>query len=63
MLGMYNIWYLVIVLSGVDVVLVFIIVQMWQNPSRTNIARLCVLMKIDMPIGIAAIAAGSIKGF
>lgn len=50
--------YLLIVIPGVDLVLVYVIWSMWRDPKAPNIHRLSNLLKIDMLLGLAAIYLG-----
>ncbi|MCB2203248.1 geranylgeranylglycerol-phosphate geranylgeranyltransferase [bacterium] len=49
-----------VVIFGVDSVLCFVLYAMWKDRSTANIRRLNILLKIDMPAGIAAILLGSL---
>lgn len=58
-LSLYNEKYLWVVFFGVDCVLAGLLVAMWNDRSRGNIARLNVLLKYDMLLGITAIVVGA----
>jgi geranylgeranylglycerol-phosphate geranylgeranyltransferase len=57
-LGIYGIWYLIVVNVGVNAVLLFTILSMWLTPERSNYRLLSALLKADMLIGLAAIYIG-----
>lgn len=54
----YGMYYLVIVIAGVDTVLFSIILTIWLRTDRQILHRLSELLKIDMLIGLVAIYAG-----
>ncbi|MDX9757716.1 MAG: geranylgeranylglycerol-phosphate geranylgeranyltransferase [Bacteroidota bacterium] len=58
-LSLYNEQYFWVVFFGVDCVLAVLLVAMWNDRSRGNIARLNVLLKYDMLLGITAIVMGA----
>jgi len=60
LLNVYGYLYLWVVVFGVDIVLLYVLISMWNDRSTGNIARLNVLLKIDMLAGIAAVLLGSI---
>ncbi len=51
-------FYLVLVILGVDLVLIYVIWSMWNDPSNFNLHRLSTILKIDMLLGLAAIYLG-----
>jgi geranylgeranylglycerol-phosphate geranylgeranyltransferase len=51
-------FYLVLVILGVDLVLIYVIWSMWNDPSNLNLHRLSTILKIDMLLGLAAIYVG-----
>ena len=57
--NIYSSLYFWIVLAGVDTVLIYTIFSMWKDSTKTNIARLAILLKFEMIIGIAAIVLGT----
>ena len=57
--SLYNETYFWVVFFGVDCVLVGLLVAMWNDRSRGNIARLNILLKYDMLLGITAIVMGA----
>lgn len=56
--GLYNARYFALVLV-VDALLVYIVVSMWRNWAPKNLARLSMLLKLDMVLGLVAIFIGS----
>lgn len=59
LLSLYGEAYLWVVFFGVDCVLAYVLVAMWNDRSTGNIARLNVLLKYDMLLGIIAIVLGA----
>ena len=57
-LGLYGWLYLVIVVLGVDLVLVYVILSMWRDHSPSNLRRVSIVLKADMIVGLGAILAG-----
>jgi geranylgeranylglycerol-phosphate geranylgeranyltransferase len=57
-LHLFSVIYLLIVIIGVDFFLVYVLFSMWIRPTSTNIARLAVLMKADMLVGLLAVYLG-----
>lgn len=58
-LDIFSIYYLIIVVVGVDLFLIYVIVSIWHDHGVKNLTRLEVMMKINMLIGLAAVYAGS----
>ncbi len=56
--GIYGVWYLLIVLIGVNTVLLYTTIQLWRKATRTSFAQLSTILKADMMIGLFAIFAG-----
>ena len=56
--GIYNIYYLIIVIIGVYPVLFYVIYNSWKNPEPGNLNRMSNLLKIDMLVGLLAIYVG-----
>ncbi len=54
----FSVLYLVLVILGVDLVIVYVVWSMWHNPSSSNLHRLSNLLKADMLLGLAAIYVG-----
>lgn len=57
-LGLFSILYIIVVIFGVDLFLVYVIISMWKQPESENMGRLAVLMKADMVVGLLAIFLG-----
>jgi len=53
--GMYYLW---VVLLGVDLVIIYVIFSMWWKPEPANLGRLSTILKMDMLIGLFAIYVG-----
>ena len=58
--GLYGRIYLVVVLLAVDPVLLYVIGAMWCDNSPRNLARLSLILKIDMPVGLLAVLLGNL---
>ncbi|MFZ1730951.1 MAG: geranylgeranylglycerol-phosphate geranylgeranyltransferase [Bacteroidota bacterium] len=57
--SLYDSLYFWVVFFGVDCVLAYVLFAMWNDRSTGNIARLNILLKYDMLLGIAAIVLGT----
>ena len=57
----FSLLYLLIVIPGVDMILVYVIRSMWKDSSPRNLHRLSNILKIDMLIGLLAILLGRIS--
>jgi len=60
-LGIFSVYYLIIVAAGVDVFLVYVMVSMWSDRGVANLRRLEILMKINMLVGLLAVYVGSFR--
>lgn len=58
LIGIYNVYYLMIVLFAVDLVLVNVIKKINSNPSKSDLRKLSDLIKYEMIIGLIAIYIG-----
>ncbi len=56
--GYYSIYYLISVILGVDIVLIYCIISLLRNPSEYNSARIAGIMKFDIFVGLIAIYLG-----
>lgn len=54
----YNMAYLVVVVLGVDIPLMYIIRSIWRDPEPANLGRISFILKIDMLFGLLAIYLG-----
>ena len=54
----FSVSYLIVVVAGVDVFLVYVLISMWRKPVAANLGRLAVLMKADMLMGLLAVYLG-----
>ncbi|HHS12372.1 MAG TPA: digeranylgeranylglyceryl phosphate synthase [bacterium] len=57
--GIFSRPYVWVVVPGVNGFIVVLLLSLWKNPSRRNLARWAVLMKVDMLIGLLAVYLGS----
>jgi len=58
-LRIFNIYYLIAVIVGVDLFLIFVIIAMWKRPEPAFLGKLAVFMKVDMLMGLLAVYLGS----
>lgn len=58
LLGWYSWRYMLVVFIGVDVVLLYLVVQLWRDASKENSSRIQKWMKWDILVGLGAICAG-----
>ncbi|RMH63304.1 MAG: hypothetical protein D6677_07405 [Calditrichaeota bacterium] len=58
LVGLYNIYYIYMVMPGVAGVLLWCALSLHQNSSVHNLARISMILKIDMLIGLVSIYAG-----
>jgi geranylgeranylglycerol-phosphate geranylgeranyltransferase len=54
----FSLSYLIMVIPGVDLVLLYVVWSMWKNPTTSNLGRLSTILKIDMFLGLTAIYMG-----
>lgn len=54
----FSLLYLIVVVVGVDLFLLYVLVSMWRQPEPGNLGRLAVLMKADMLMGLLAVYLG-----
>jgi geranylgeranylglycerol-phosphate geranylgeranyltransferase len=54
----FSLFYLLVVILGVDLVAVYVIWSMWHNHSSSNLHRLNNILKVDMLLGLVAIYMG-----
>jgi geranylgeranylglycerol-phosphate geranylgeranyltransferase len=54
----FSLVYLIIVIAGVDLFLIYILFAMWIRPIPEHFGRLAVLMKADMLVGLLAVYFG-----
>ncbi len=50
--------YLLIVLFGVDLFLLFVIISLWRDASKANLHKLSEWLKLDMLVGLLSVLAG-----
>ena len=58
-LKLYGLWYLIVVMAGVNTVLLFSIIMIWLRSGFKYYGFLSTLLKADMLVGLLAIYAGS----
>lgn len=56
----YGLVYFLVVLLGTDLLLLYVMVQAWRNPTKENLYRQNTLLKIAMSFGIASVALGKV---
>ncbi|NOY79142.1 MAG: UbiA family prenyltransferase [Calditrichaeota bacterium] len=54
----YNDWYFVLVLPGVDVFLVYVIWALWKSTEPAHLHKLSTALKVDMLVGLVSILVG-----
>jgi len=59
-MGIYSLYYLVCVVFGVDLVLIYCILSLLRSPSEQNAVKVANLMKFDIFAGLGAIYLGTI---
>jgi len=59
-LKIFNLRYLILVILGVDLVLVYVIISLWKDWSKENLARLSGILKLDMLMGLLTIVVAKI---
>ncbi len=57
-LNIYGVYYLFIVIIGVDTILFYVLIKIWRQSDPVTLHRLSELLKYDMLIGILAIYCG-----
>ena len=56
--GIFGLTYLLLVIAGVDVILLYVIISQWQDASPKNLHRLSNWLKLGMLVGLVAIYVG-----
>lgn len=59
-LKIYGIYYLIVVILGVDLVIIGVLFSIWHDQTPKNLGRMSNLLKADMLIGLIAIYCGRI---
>ena len=59
-LKIFNLRYLILVILGVDLVLIYVIISLWKDWSKENLARASGILKLDMLVGLLAIVVAKI---
>src|SRR5574341_2323062 len=60
LLNIFNLRYLILAIIGVDLVLIYVIISVWKDWSKENLARLSGILKLDMWLGLLAIVTAKI---
>ena len=55
----YGLAYLIVVILGVDIPVMYIIRSMWDDPGPSNLGRISFILKLDMLAGLLAIYLGA----
>lgn len=58
LLGWYSWRYMLLVFVGVDLILAYLVVQLWKDASKENSSRIQKWMKWDIVVGLGAICVG-----
>jgi geranylgeranylglycerol-phosphate geranylgeranyltransferase len=56
--NVFSLVYLLVVIFGVDLVVIYVIWSMWRDHSSSNFHRLSNILKVDMILGLVAIYVG-----
>jgi len=59
-LNIYNVYYLLTVVVGVNVPIVYITIQLWRSKTAKEYRRLSQILKADMFIGLLAVFVGTL---
>ncbi|MCF7804307.1 MAG: geranylgeranylglycerol-phosphate geranylgeranyltransferase [Candidatus Marinimicrobia bacterium] len=59
LMNIYNTLYLIMVVVGVDVPILYITVQLWRSQSSADYRRLSQILKADMFVGLLAVFVGT----
>ena len=51
----YHWGYMIIVLLGVDLILIYVMYSLWENPGKENAGRMSALLKRNMVVGLIAL--------
>ncbi len=58
--GEYGLVYLLVVMLGTDVPVLYVIIKAWQEPTKENLYRQNTLLKVAMAFGIVSVALGNV---
>lgn len=56
--NVFSLVYLLVVIFGVDLVVIYVIWSMWRDHTSSNLHRLSNILKVDMLLGLVAIYVG-----
>ena len=59
--GLYGIWYLIFLIIGVEIPLMFIVFLLWSKPKISSASRCEKILKFSTLVGLFAIYGGSFK--
>ena len=59
--GLYGIWYLIFLIIGVEIPLMFIVFLLWRKPKISSASRCEKILKFSTLVGLFAIYGGSFK--
>lgn len=59
-LNIYNVYYLLTVVVGVNVPIVYITTQLWRSKTAKEYRRLSQILKVDMFVGLLAVFVGTL---
>ena len=57
-INVFSLVYLLVVIVGVDLVVIYVIWSMWRDHTSSNLHRLSNILKVDMLLGLVAIYVG-----
>ncbi len=60
LLNIFNLRYLILAIIGVDLILIYVIISLWKDWSKENLARLSGILKLDMLLGLLAVVMAKI---
>jgi len=58
--GEYGLTYFLVVMLGTNLLLLYVIVKAWRNPTKENLYRQNTLLKVAMSFGIVSVALGKV---
>jgi len=58
--GEYGLIYFLVVMLGSNVLLLYVMVKAWRNPTKENLYRQNTLLKVAMSFGIVSVALGKV---
>jgi geranylgeranylglycerol-phosphate geranylgeranyltransferase len=58
--GEYGLIYFLVVMLGTNMLLLYVLIQAWRNPTKENLYRQNTLLKVAMSFGIVSVALGKV---